>query len=68
MSYLCVMFKVNLTLMSARNRAIDATLTLPGVVRPVGRPRKADALTGAQRQKRYRQRHRFVITVTRNGN
>jgi hypothetical protein len=42
----------------ARNRAIDATLTLPGIKRPVGRPRKPNALNGAQRQKLYRQRRR----------
>lgn len=53
----------------ARNRAIDATLTLPGITRPVGRPRKPDALSGAQRQKRYRQRQKaLAISVTRNGN
>jgi hypothetical protein len=42
--------------MTTRNRAIEATLTLPGIARPVGRPRKPDALSGAQRQKLYRQR------------
>lgn len=53
----------------ARNRAIDATLTLPGITRPVGRPRKADALTNAQRQKLWRQRQKVAaISVTRNGN
>ena len=50
-----------------RNRAAEATMTLPGVPRPVGRPRKPDALTGAERQKAWRQRHK-VISVTRNGN
>lgn len=53
----------------ARNRAIDATLTLPGISRPVGRPRKPGALTGAQRQKLYRRRQKAaLISVTRNGN
>ena len=37
---------------------------------PVGRPRKPDAKTGAQRAKAYRDRHKFnmLICVTRNGN
>lgn len=54
----------------ARNRAVDATMTLPGIVRPVGRPRKANALTGAERQRRYRLRQKQVkaISVTSNGN
>jgi hypothetical protein len=55
-------------------------MTLPGITRPVGRPRKADALTGAQRHARYRAKHRLsmcdaealicgeLISVTRNGN
>jgi hypothetical protein len=52
-----------------RNRAVDATMPLPGIPRPVGRPRKADALTGAQRQKLWRQRHKAAgISVMRNGN
>ena len=52
----------------ARNRAIDATLTLPGITRPVGRPRKPDALTVAQRSKLYRKRLKASrISVTRDG-
>jgi hypothetical protein len=55
--------------MTKRNRAIDATATLPGISRPVGRPRKPDALTGAERQKLWRKRQKAVaISVTRNGN
>jgi hypothetical protein len=55
--------------MSKRNAAVEATLTLPGITRPVGRPRKPGALTGAQRQKLYRQRQKAAaISVTRNGN
>jgi len=36
---------------------------------PVGRPRKPDAKTPAQRAKSYRDRHRFnmLISVTRHG-
>lgn len=36
---------------------------------PVGRPRKPDALTPAQRAKAYRDRNRFnmLISVTRHG-
>ncbi|MDR1934971.1 MAG: hypothetical protein LBS49_05240 [Candidatus Accumulibacter sp.] len=44
-----------------RNAAIDATLPLPGVKRPVGRPRKADALTNAERQRRFRQRKAAAV-------
>jgi hypothetical protein len=54
-----------------RNRAVDATLPLPGVPRQKGRPRKPDALTGAQRQKHWRERYKAylkAISVTRNGN
>lgn len=63
-----------------RNFAIDATLTLPGITRPVGRPRKPGALTNAQLQARFRARVRLSmceaeslicgesISVTRNGN
>lgn len=55
--------------MAKRNAAVDAILTLPGITRPVGRPRKPDALTGAQRQKAYRQRQKqAAISVTRDGN
>lgn len=44
--------------MAKRNAAIEATLTRPGITRPVGRPRKPDALTSAQRQAAYRARRR----------
>lgn len=54
--------------MPKRNAAIEATLTLPGITRPVGRPRKPDALTNAQRQARFRARKAAAISVTRNGN
>lgn len=43
-----------------RNAAIDATLPLPGITRPVGRPRSPDAMTNAQRQAAYRKRHKSV--------
>lgn len=43
--------------MAKRNAAVDATLPLPGITRPRGRPRKPDALSNAQRQKAFRQRH-----------
>lgn len=39
-----------------RDLAVDATLTLPGITRPVGRPRKPGALTNAQRQSAFRRR------------
>lgn len=42
--------------MAKRNAAVEATLTLPGITRPVGRPRNPKALTNAQRQKAFRQR------------
>lgn len=55
--------------MAKRNAAVDATLTLPGIKRPVGRPRKPGALTGAQRMKAYRLRQKAAaISVTRDGN
>jgi hypothetical protein len=41
-----------------RNAAVDATLTLPGVTRPVGRPRTGKAKTSAQRMREYRQRRK----------
>ena len=43
-----------------RDATKDANLTLPGIVRPVGRPRKADALSNAERQNRFRARHKSV--------
>lgn len=46
----------------ARNRAADATLTLPGITRPVGRPRKPDALSNSERQKAFRRRHVMAET------
>ena len=49
-----------------RNRAVDATIPLPGIPRPVGRPRKPDALSNAERQRLWRKRQR-AISVTRNG-
>lgn len=55
--------------MAKRNAAVEATLTLPGITRPVGRPRKPDALSNAQRQKLFRQRQKLAsVSVTRNGN
>lgn len=45
-----------------RNAAVEATLALPGIKRPVGRPRKPDALTNAERQTSWRQRHQLVET------
>lgn len=54
--------------MRKRNAAVEATLTLPGITRPVVRPRKPDALTNAQRQARFRARKAAAISVTRNGN
>jgi len=46
--------------MAKRNAAADATLPLPGITRPVGRPRKPDAKSNAERQKAYRARHKSV--------
>lgn len=55
--------------MAKRNAAVEATLTLPGITRPVGRPRKPDALTNAQRQQAFRARRKAAaISVTRNEN
>ena len=48
--------------MAKRNAAVEATLTLPGITRPVGRPRKPDALSNAQRQAVHR-RKRPDLTV-----
>lgn len=54
--------------MAKRNAAVESTLTLPGIARPVGRPRKPGALTNAQRQKAFRLRRKAqAITVTSNG-
>ena len=61
----------------SRNKAVLLTLALPGVPRPVGRPRKADALSNAERQKLFRRRIAAMkkilaegnrVSVTRNGN
>lgn len=54
--------------MSKRNAAAEATLTLPGITRPVGRPRNPKALTNAQRQARHRAKVKAAISVTSNGN
>lgn len=42
--------------MARRDLAKDATLTLPGVARPVGRPRTGCAKTAAERMRAYRAR------------
>lgn len=42
--------------MARRDLAKDATLTLPGVTRPVGRPRTGCAKTAAERMQAYRAR------------
>ena len=42
----------------SRDRAIDLTLVLPGIKRPVGRPRTGKALSDAERMKRYRERQK----------
>lgn len=47
-------------MVAKRNAAADANLPLPGITRPVGRPRKADAKTNAERQRAYRTRHKSV--------
>lgn len=53
--------------MVKRDASAEATLTLPGIVRPVGRPRKADALSNAERQKAFRARRKAQsISVTSN--
>lgn len=39
-----------------RDLAKDATLSLPGITRPVGRPRTGKAKTSAERMRAYRQR------------
>lgn len=41
-----------------RNAAVDATLTLPGIARPVGRPRTGKAKTSAQRMAELRARRK----------
>jgi hypothetical protein len=51
-----------------RDASIDATLTLPGVTRPVGRPRKPDALTNAEVCRRYRRKHGNVISLSQQEN
>lgn len=48
-----------------RNAAVDATLSLPGITRPRGRPRSPNAKSGAERQKAYRDRQKaksFSVT------
>lgn len=42
--------------MDIKNRAKDATLTLPGITRPVGRPRTGKAKSSAERMRDYRER------------
>lgn len=42
--------------MARRKLAQDATLTLPGITRPVGRPRTGCAKTAAERMRAYRAR------------
>lgn len=42
--------------MARRNLAQEATLTLPGITRPVGRPRTGCAKTAAERMRAYRAR------------
>lgn len=42
--------------MARRDLAKDATLTLPGITRPVGRPRTGCAKTAAERMQAYRAR------------
>lgn len=44
--------------MAKRDFAKDATLTLPGITRPVGRPRSGTAKTAAQRMRAYRARRK----------
>lgn len=55
--------------MARRNLAQDATLTLPGITRPVGRPRTGCAKTAAERMRAYRARRaaqaaEFPLPVT----
>jgi len=45
-----------------RDKAVEATLALPGIKRPVGRPRKPGALTNAEKQARFRKRHLIAET------
>lgn len=42
--------------MARRDLSKDATLTLPGITRPVGRPRTGCAKTAAERMRAYRAR------------
>lgn len=53
------------------NLAVDATLTLPGITRPRGRPRTGKAKTSAQRMAELRARRKaaadeFPSLVTKN--
>lgn len=41
-----------------RDRAKDATFSLPGIARPVGRPCDPNAKTAAERQRLFRQRQK----------
>lgn len=55
--------------MARRNLAHDAPLTLPGITRPVGRPRTGCAKTAAERMRAYRARRavqaaEFPLPVT----
>lgn len=54
-----------------KNRAVDFTLTLPGITRPRGRPRTGTAKTSAQRMAELRARRKaaadeFPSQVTKN--
>lgn len=44
--------------MARKNGAADATLALPGIPRPVGRPKSGKAKTAAERMRAYRARRK----------
>lgn len=49
------------------NKAAALALTLPCIPAPRGRPHKVDALSNAERQRRFRARHTYVETGERIG-
>lgn len=44
--------------MGSKSSAKDATLSLPGIPRPVGRPKSGNAKTPAERMRAYRERRK----------
>lgn len=44
------------------NKAVQLTMTLPGISPKRGRPAKADAMSNAERQRKFRDSHKMIET------